>query len=416
MSEDLKTLSLNGFIIQYIHDKRVFDAEYNGRALSNLIEPPAFHVDYYNPINSKFDFDSNLIELSDHILDTVKLLNERGDPCVAAMFGSYYYEILGRRDMQFKVNGCHILNIPFWLSVLTLVKDWKQRNNGFPIHMGTPLYFLAEAYILVQNNDLAFIYLIKSIVDDIKLSKSCPGFQYPQKEPAYLTVCLVDNANNHMYSFIVKPLREFLEDAIKKYNILFGNESYLKKGLVDFDLKFLQKRNTKKLNIEFIKFLFVLELLQLLRLKNIVVDKNYVTPFSQMLLLNRLFSLTLVIDKLLHSRYPSKRKKRGKDASMWQCILVYANSHGIPAATLEKMNLNSRDLEVVLRTLLQKKKQKYFRILKREIVPILIAYKIRNTSAHKLHAAAIISSKMDEILQSLMEAVFTITGQIPNSK
>ena len=285
----------------------------------------------FDPINSVFQYEQSFIELSDKVFNTIELLHKSGEPCLSAFFASRFYEFLGQLDQEFKFTGRHILSIPFWLSVLKLVEGWEQKHPGANLHIGTPLYLLSEAYLLTQNNDPALIYLIKSIEDDIKLGELCPFLQYPEKEPAYLTACLVDNQNNRMYSFIVKPLRIFLKDAIDKYNTRFGRESYLKAGIADFDSKFLQKRDTR---LEPIKFLFVLELLQLLRLRNITYQSRIETTFSQMLRLNRLFSLTLVVDKLLFARYPSKSKKRGMDLTCGIVLLVTQNHMGYPKGIL----------------------------------------------------------------------------------
>ena len=47
--------------------------------------------------------------------------------------------------------------------------------------------------------------------------------------------------------------------------------------------------------------------------------------------------------------------------------------------------------------------QKKFKVIPREMYPILISYIIRNTSAHKIQSVSMLSSEFDKILQSLME-------------
>jgi hypothetical protein len=375
--------------------------------LTNIIKLPTYVINPYDPLNSIFHYDPDLIHMADNIFDTLKMLYTRNEHCVAALFASHFYEILGNLNDAFILTGNHILSVPFWLSVIDLVQRWEEKHRGISIHIGTPLYFLSEAYLFLQNNDLGFVYLIKSIEDDIELSHHCPVLNYPQDEPAYRTVCLIDKPHNHMYPFIVKPLRNKIENAIKKYKHLFGKKSYLK-GITDFDSKFLQRRNTTRIKIEHIKFLFVLELVQLLRLRNMRID----SPFLQTLLLNRLFSLSLVVDKLLYARYPPKIKKRGKDPQMWECVTSYATYHNIPIRDLEKLNINAHNPDKALTMLLKGKSQKRFRVIPREMYPILISYKIRNTSAHKIQAVSVLSSKFDEILQSLLEAIFIIVGQM----
>jgi hypothetical protein len=121
------------------------------------------------------------------------------------MFASHFYESFGKFDNAYKLTGMHVLNVPLWNWVLKLVQTWKQKHSGSRIHIGTPLYFLAVGYFLTHNNDSAFIYLIKSIGDDIELSEHCPQFHYPEREPAYMTVCLINHPNNYMYDFIIVP-------------------------------------------------------------------------------------------------------------------------------------------------------------------------------------------------------------------
>lgn len=412
MTTGLKYMSINGFDLEYSIAHLKISVKYRGNILSKLIKLPTYVVNSFDPLNSNFCYDQSLIRLSNNLFDTLKMLYTRNEHCVAALFASHFYEILGNLNDAFILTGNHILGVPFWLSVIDIVRKWEEKHRGISIHIGTPLYFLSEAYLFLQNNDLGFVYLIKSIEDDIELSHHCPEINYPNDEPAYRTVCLMDNPRNHMYPFIVKPLRSKIEDAINNYNRLFGKKSYLK-GITDFDYKFLQRRDTTKLKIEHIKFLFVLELLQLLRLRNLQIESQ----FLPLLLLNRLFSLSLVVDKLLYVRYPPTKikKKRGKDPKMWDCIISYASSHNIPQIHLENLNLNARSPEKALVMLLQRRSQKKFKRIPREIYSILISYVIRNTSAHKIQAVEVLASQFEQIFQSLLESVFIIVGQMPKS-
>jgi len=94
------------------------------------------------------------------------------------MLASHFYESFTRLDGQFKFEGKHVLSVPLWKSVLKLVEDWKEKNPGSKICVGTLLYFLCTGYFLTDSIDQAFIYLIKSIDDDVDhlLSKQCPQF------------------------------------------------------------------------------------------------------------------------------------------------------------------------------------------------------------------------------------------------
>ena len=407
----MKSLSINGFDIEYDIGNLNISVSYEGSPLGNLVRLPTVEVDPYHPLNSNIRYDPSLLELADKVFDTMQMLYTKGEPCLAALFASHFYELVGRLNDQFLSNGNHVLSVPLWLSVIDLAKKWEAKHSAVSIHIGTPLYFLSEAYLMMQNNDMAFAYLIKSIEDDTELSQPCPMLGYPLNEPAYRTACLIDNPQNHMYTFIVKPLRSQIEDGIMKYEKLFGTKTYLS-SIVDFDSKFLQKRDTARLKIEFIKYLIVLELIKLLQLRNIRIDSN----FFPTLLLNRLFGLSLVVDKLLYANYPPNfKKKKWNDPQMWKCVISYGTSHKIVQKDLENLKLQTQSPEKALIMLLRRRSQKRFRVLPREIYPILISYVIRNTSSHKIQAISLISSEFEAILQSLMEAIFIIVGQMPKS-
>jgi hypothetical protein len=412
LASNIDSLSINGFDIEFsITDLKIF-VKYNGTALSNLIKPPSIEVNPYDPLNSRVIFEITLPDLANKVFDTMSILNSKNEPCLAALFGSHFYELAGGMYSQLLKAGNHVLSVPLWRSVLELVSKWKGNHIGVQIHTGTPLYFLSEAYLLMQNNDMAFAYLIKSIEDDTDLGKDCPTFGYPLNEPAFRTACLIDNKHNHMYEFIVKPLRRELENSIYKYNKLFGSDSHLS-NISDFDNKFLQKQNTTKIKIEYIKYLFVLELIKLLQLRSIKVDSR----FFPTLLLNRLFGLSLVIDKLLYVNYPPRvsKKKRGHDSQMRACITSYGVAHSISQKHIDNLKLMKRSPDKALVMLLKRRSQNKFRTLPREIYPILISYVVRNTSAHKIQAITLISSEFDAIFQSLLEAVFIIVGQMSKS-
>lgn len=385
---------------------------YGGKPLQNLVKQPTYRVNGKYPLKSKFQFDESVIKISDSIFNTIEILYSEGEYCVAAMLTSHFYESFTDLDDEFRATGKHVLSIPLWISVLKLVESWEVKHPKTKLHIGTPLYFLSVAYFLTHNYEPGFIYLIQSVGGDIELAKYCPEFHYPEKEPANLTVCLVDDHDNYMHDFIVLPLRKQLGGSIQIYNDLFGKESRLS-GITELDTKFLQKRDTETIKIELIKQLFVLELVRLLQLRNLELKID--NEFFKMLLLNRLFSLALVVDKLLYVNYPSETNNDDKDPQMFECVVSYAKAHSMTRQDIENLKYNRHNLQEALEFLLKKRSEGKYDNVSREIFPILIAHAIRNTSVHKIHAVEVLYSKFKETLQSLMEAVFIIVGQIPDS-
>lgn len=422
VSAKVASLSIGNFKLDYIENRKIVLALHSGNNLAQEIKAQndiPFKIWNYYPRKSEFNFKPELVALAGEIFDAVSALHAKGEYCVAAMLASFLFEQLTLAYQAFQRSGMHILGIPYWRAVLDLVWDWERRHPSDAIHKGTPYYFLGESYILCGDWDAGFLYLFNAIEDDIRLGRVCSGFNYPNDAPAFKTACLIDEPHNRMYEFVVKPVREHLKAAIAQYQKDFGTNNYLPNGIDDLDIKFLRRRNTTKLKVESIKFLFTLEMLQLMKLKELAANKKLNSSFSQTLLLNRLFGLSLVVDKLLHLNYPSQTR-RGEDPLMSVNVLNYARNHGITQATLEsfynKTNFRRRSLELLLPLLIGKMKQKRFRIFPKEMYPILITLKIRNTSAHKITSQNIILSQFDEILQYVLEAVFIIVGQMPKSR
>jgi hypothetical protein len=50
--------------------------------------------------------------------------------------------------------------------------------------------------------------------------------------------------------------------------------------------------------------------------------------------------------------------------------------------------------------------------LPHDIIPLLIAYKIRNASAHKITSQRLVTERFDEVLQSLLNCIFILVRQI----
>jgi hypothetical protein len=70
------------------------------------------------------------------------------------------------------------------------------------------------------------------------------------------------------------------------------------------------------------------------------------------------------------------KKTKWNDPQMWKCVISYTTSHKIVQKDLENLKLQTRSPEKALIMLLRRRSQKRFRVLPREIYPILISYVI----------------------------------------
>ncbi|MGE5661954.1 MAG: hypothetical protein ACM3X1_06865 [Ignavibacteriales bacterium] len=69
--------------------------------------------------------------------------------------------------------------IQLWKKILEITSKWEAKNHNVTIHKGTAYFFLAESYLLVGDDDMAFLYLFNALVDDIRLGNWVPSMNYP---------------------------------------------------------------------------------------------------------------------------------------------------------------------------------------------------------------------------------------------
>jgi hypothetical protein len=58
-------MSINGFDLEYSVPDLKIAAKYQGNLLSDIIKLPSYKVDHYDPLNSIFYYDSEILKLAD---------------------------------------------------------------------------------------------------------------------------------------------------------------------------------------------------------------------------------------------------------------------------------------------------------------------------------------------------------------
>jgi len=354
--------------------------------------------DQGHPFTTKvrYFFDKQIETICKEVFEAVKEIKTKyKNDVLAAYVASTLFEAFAAYWRQELLeHGLLKTGVSFWQEVISLTLDWESKNKPITIHKGTPFFFLAFNCLENGDKDNGFTYLYNALEDDKKL----PDLNYPQDAPAYLTATMSDKPRNFMYS-LVRDQRLLLSNFLIKHKSEF---SELK--LIDFDKKFLQN-----VDLADVVYFFVYNFHTIFdqdRNTNQIILQN---EFSRLKTLDLFFNIGLIIDQVLsHAASQADVTCTGmKDAVVWWVD----NNLGVNQTTFNSLigtsnlNINSQTLDQVLPTLLSNISNPSSSIPK-EVFAMLVAYKIRNHGAHNLNQQQILTSRYDEILSRLFNALF----------
>lgn len=345
------------------------------------------------------------------VFDAIKLVKQRGDEELAAYLAARLFESFTPYWIALLSDGKDLVGIYLWKAVLRITAEWENKN-GIKIHTGTPNFFLSENYFLIGDRDVAFVYLYDALEDDKLLNKSAPVFEYPLKAPASYTATMNPNKGNHMY-YIVKELRDRLEEYISKFNSTFNSNF----SIYDFDNKF-------RLNgaLGDVVSYFVYNFIFLLTIEKNTEARSLDNDFSRLRSLDLFFNFCLVIDEALKVLYSSTMGARSTGQRMIaQSIIWFCcnQKRWITESELTQfwgqsgLNLNDLPPDSVIPRLLAMNESWNNRPIPKELHPFLIVYKFRNYGGHSISQQQIISKEYAKILENLMFALFFVIMEMP---
>jgi hypothetical protein len=287
-----------------------------------------------------------------------------------------------------------------WIRILTCVMTWEKASK-VTIHKGTPYYFLGASYLYASDYDLGLRYLFDAIEQDQQASKRTGATGSFKKAPAYMVASLAENPNNFLYAGLVAPARSRLEKYLAEYRKRTSSSM----GLTDFEGKFLS--NT---NLEFQEFLFVYLLFELMKQEN-SWNPTVSNDFAKMRNRTVLFDLCLVIDEVLRNKYPpadyiregvyNVSKNKG-----W--VVVDKDAYQVNSNLNPKVSGDTAPKpDIVVPALLDLSLTYKGKPVKEEMSWLLLAWHLRNYAAHDLTPQAVLVQRYDEIIQALMNALFT---------
>jgi hypothetical protein len=289
-----------------------------------------------------------------------------------------------------------------WIHVLSSVRAWENRSGNL-IHKGTPYYFLGATYLYGFDFDRGLRYIFDAFEEDKRATSNDPtGYK---TMPAYKVASLVDQPDNFLYAGVVLPARIRIEGFLKEYR----SKSSSPMQMIDFENKFLCNPL-----FELQKFFFVYALLEIIKHETTWDPESTRNEFAEMRNRDSLFDLCLIIEEILRCKYPPATFISGGVFNLCKSkgwVTLDGN------ATQLNQNLNPKVAEipptpapkpdVVVPALLDRKITYRGAPLSQEMSWLLLAWHLRNYAAHDLAPQPILVKRHNEIIQVLMNALFT---------
>lgn len=291
----------------------------------------------------------------------------------------------------------HICGIQFWRKIIFISHEWESQNRK-RIHKGTPYAFIAYTYLITGDIDTGFSYIYNAIEEDIKLKDICPTLNYPDNAPAYLTAVLSSNPNNIFMNLFVAKIRSNLEAYLGEYR----NNFWKSLTIAEFDDKFLQNKT-----LGAIRYYFVFTCWAIFEYRQKVDTKLMQNDFSKLKNANWMFSLCLVIDKLLSNRYNTQYISKG---ILEFCIDTKLTTK-IDFDLLGKEKIPQGTPDTVIPKLLAMDLSLNGSPIRKEIQCLLVAWNLRNFAGHNIQTQNIIVGNFEDLLRILLYDVFLVVEE-----
>ena len=360
-----------------------------------------------NPIirNGNIIFNQNVWTVTTTIFETIKQMKMAGNNKLAVHTADYLFNRFAGiykkyRDKKLIIHSAHVIT-----QLLEKIWSWETANFPAKIHKGTPFYFLADSFAKMGDWDSAFTFVFNSISQDkLAFINTSRPLNY-KKSPAYMYATLVNNKHNFFYEPHIKDIRKWLIANLFEYRKFSGiNLSYK-----DFESKFLRNDD-----LEEIVFLFVYQIQYILRnpLKITSLRDN---AFNRLRNLNMLFTLCLIVDKVLEYRYRSlpmeKRKSLGKNMFNFfnekNWLNGEKNSSAICQTLLEGGTDFHRNPNLIIPKILSGNIIYHWNLILEETGPLLMVWYLRNYGAHKMKGQRILISEFPNIIKFVIYALFS---------
>ncbi|MBU0978220.1 hypothetical protein KKF92_00095 [Patescibacteria group bacterium] len=365
--------------------------------------------DFYRPF-----FTQGVINIPDSFIKTSEKVFSRFDKKQRIALGDVYFNNFTVVTESLLVRKQYDVAFRLWTQILAFVKDWENKNKPSKLHKGTPYYFSAVSSIHQNDFDAALMSMHNALIED-KVNN--PKWD---EAPGYYFLTLNDQKPDQYFKPFVDGMVGFIRDRLDGQGSQGGKYKkhyYATRGGAltyrQFRSKFLDDKSVN----EEVKYFFVYSIIRIWHLRRLHKSKVGDELMAPLIFTNALFSLLLVIDNLF-------KKWNNPGGSRWKFaahLHELAKHEGwIPSSTtiksyMQDLNVTNRsgnDFENWCKDLAGDGGRKYRTQNGRKLSTIeadfVLAYGLRNFSAHSIKSQKILWNLYTGILQSLLNSLFKI--------
>lgn len=359
-------------------------------------------------------FSGGVIQITKPFIEASKRTFSNFDKKQRIALGDAYFNNFTVITANLLANRQYDVAFRLWTEILAFVKEWEENNKPKVLHKGTPYYFSAVSSILQNDFDAAMMSMHNALIED-KLNN--PKWD---EAPGYWFLTLNDQKPNQYFKPFVDGMVGFIRDRLDgqgaeqgRYKESYQNVRGGKLTYSEFRSKFL---DNKSINEE-LKYFFVYSIIRIWHLRRLHKSKVGDKLMAPLIFTNALFSLLLVLDDLF-KRWNNPSGSRWKFAQH----LYELAKHERWVSTSTTIKKYIKDLDVTNRSetdfgkwckeLIGYKGRKYKTFNERVVSPLeadfVLAYGLRNFSAHSIKSQETLWNHYTEVLQSILNCVFKI--------
>ena len=293
-----------------------------------------------------------------------------------------------------------------WIQVCNKIWEWEDSNEPIKVHKGTPYYFLAFTLMNLGNLDLSFTFIFNAIGQDKTAYSGTTSPGRYKESPAYRLATLVDRKDNTFYHFI-KDAKTWLLEKAKSYR----KYTHVRFRYSDFESRFLRETQ-----LEETVYFFVYEILHILSQERFTPKRVRKNEFSKLRNLNTMFSLCLIVDKVLEFKYralpASQRDSLGKNIFNifrergW---LIGESHAGDLKSEFTRSGTDLNDApDTIVPSILANNVRFHGSTIREEMAPLLLVWHLRNYGGHKIKTQQVLVDEYTEIVDFILYSLFFV--------
>lgn len=272
---------------------------------------------------------------------------------------------------------------------------WESQHPGARLHKGTPYYFAGMRDILAGNLDDGFLWMHQALVED-QTSSGDPAPDTPAFAFATMNAQKLDQA----FGEEVVRYARWVEERLEQYR---GS------GRGTLTIEDLRQRAIARPGLIEPLFQTVYIVARMLRLENLMVGVARENPFARLLTSSLLSDLCMVIDGAIQVWKPG----------LWRPVEQaheYASEVGIKLTKTELQEVNRRgtdDFPATLRALLDGSYRTAGGRAPSDLEQdALLAYVVRNRTAHGVAAEEILEAEFEIVEKRLFFQLFSVIERL----